>query len=69
MKERQIAEAWRKAEEYGVAVEYGARREISCDFESWTISATIRTDEDLPELIAEIERRTWPEMCRARAWT
>ncbi len=67
MKERQIAEAWRKAEEYGVTVEYGARREISCDFESWTISATIRTDADLPEQIAAIEARTWPELCARRS--
>ena len=68
-KQMTTEQAWRKAREYEIAVEYGPRRKISCDFEEWKIGAVIRTDEDLPELIAEIERRSWPERCRVRAWT
>ena len=62
-----IQQAWRKAEDYGVKVTYGTEREISCSFESWTISAIIREDADLPEAIAAIESRTWPEMCRSKS--
>ena len=65
---RMIAEAWRKAKEYGVSVVYGEKREISVDFESWTMEAVIRTDADLPDAISSIESSTWPEMCKAHAW-
>lgn len=65
---RMIKEAWRKAEEYGITVRYGEQREISCDCEAWTMAAVIRTDEDLPEQIAAIEYRRWPQLCKARAW-
>lgn len=63
-----IEAARKKANDYNVTVTYGPQREISCDYESWTISATIRTDADLPEMLEAIEARTWPEMCKAKAW-